>query len=133
MSELQAAYVTGNPNAAPIRDASIAAISYALKCGTSDGGMEFLHAWNEGNFKAIRNEWPDAPEAVFIGADPLHPLTPKTSRAIGNVVIMGDRVFAGIDRDDQSTCSNALVIEFESLSDLRAAIKEGCADFTVLA
>jgi hypothetical protein len=49
--------------------ASIAAIQFALK---SDEGMDFLRCWNEGNFDAIRKEWPEAPEDVFIGADPMH-------------------------------------------------------------
>ena len=49
-----------------------AAINYALKCGTGDGGLEFLACWREGNFGAIRREWPDAPDAVFKGADPLY-------------------------------------------------------------
>lgn len=39
-------------------------------------GLAFLRCWNEGNFDAIRREWPEAPEAVFVGADPLHPVTP---------------------------------------------------------
>lgn len=46
-----------------------AAISYALKCGNGDGGLEFLACWREGNFGAIRKEWPDAPDAVFKGAE----------------------------------------------------------------
>lgn len=52
-------------------NSAIAAINYALELGAGDCGLEFLRAWNEGEFDAIRNEWPDAPEAVFIGADPL--------------------------------------------------------------
>lgn len=46
-----------------------AAINYALKCGSGDGGLEFLACWREGNFDAIRKEWPDAPSAVFEGAE----------------------------------------------------------------
>lgn len=34
--------------------------------------MLFLRYWNEGDFDVIRREWPDAPEEVFIGADPLY-------------------------------------------------------------
>lgn len=52
-------------------DAAVAAIAYALDFRT-DSAMEFLRCWNEGDFDAIRNEWPDAPEEVFIGADPLY-------------------------------------------------------------
>lgn len=51
-------------------DAPIAAIAFALE---TDEGMEFLRCWNQGDFDSIRREWPEAPEAVFIGADPLHP------------------------------------------------------------
>jgi hypothetical protein len=32
--------------------------------------MTFLRVWNEGEFDTIREEWPEAPEEVFIGADP---------------------------------------------------------------
>ena len=54
-------------------NAAVAAIQFALE--TADG-LAFLRCWNEGNFDAIRREWPEAPEAVFVGADPLHPATP---------------------------------------------------------
>ena len=52
-------------------DASVAAIQYTL----IHQDLDFLRLWNEGEFDAIRKEWPDAPESVFIGADPLHPMT----------------------------------------------------------
>ena len=55
------------------QNAAVAAIQFALE---TDDGMAFLRCWNEGNFDAIRREWPEAPEAVFVGADPLHPATP---------------------------------------------------------
>ena len=55
------------------QNAAVAAIQFALE--TADG-LAFLRCWNEGNFDAIRREWPQAPEAVFVGADPLHPATP---------------------------------------------------------
>lgn len=54
-------------------DAGVAAIHYALKLGVE--GIDFLRCWNEGGFDAIRAEWPDAPESVYIGADPAHPKT----------------------------------------------------------
>lgn len=54
------------------QNAAVAAIQFALE---TDEGLEFLRCWNEGNFDAIRREWPEAPEAVFVGADPLHPGT----------------------------------------------------------
>jgi hypothetical protein len=50
-------------------NAAVAAIAFALR---TEEGMDFLECWNEGNFEAIRREWPDAPEDVFIGADPLY-------------------------------------------------------------
>lgn len=49
--------------------ASVAAIDFALK---TEDGLGFLRCWNEGNFEAIRDEWPEAPEEVFIGADQFH-------------------------------------------------------------
>ena len=48
--------------------ASVAAIQFALE---TDEGLEFLRCWNEGDFESIRKEWPEAPEDVFVGADPL--------------------------------------------------------------
>lgn len=50
-------------------DAAVSAIQFALN---DDDGMQFLRLWNEGDFDVIRREWPEAPEDVFIGADPLH-------------------------------------------------------------
>lgn len=50
-------------------EASVAAIQFALE---TDDGLDFLRLWNEGEFDAIRREWPEAPEAIYIGADPLH-------------------------------------------------------------
>ncbi|MDZ5605328.1 hypothetical protein SJI00_21365 [Pseudomonas sp. RP23018S] len=52
-----------------VTDAAVAAIQFALE---DDDGMQFLRLWNQGDFDVIRSEWPEAPEQVFIGADPLH-------------------------------------------------------------
>ena len=49
-------------------DPASAAIAFALQ---TEEPMEFLRCWNEGDFEAVRREWPDAPDDVFIGADPL--------------------------------------------------------------
>lgn len=54
----------------PKGDAAVAAIGYALTQGVD--AVEFLCAWMHGEFDAIRKEWPEAPETVFIGADPLY-------------------------------------------------------------
>jgi 3-polyprenyl-4-hydroxybenzoate decarboxylase len=51
------------------QNAAVAAIQFALE---TDDGLAFLRCWKEGNFDAIRREWPEAPVAVFVGADPLH-------------------------------------------------------------
>lgn len=52
-------------------DAAVAAIRFAVDhCGLD--AREFLHCWMYGDFDAIRSEWPEAPEAVFIGSEPLH-------------------------------------------------------------
>lgn len=51
-------------------NAAIAAIAYVLE-HPCDSPMEFLRCWNEGNFDALRAEWPAVPAEVFIGADPL--------------------------------------------------------------
>lgn len=50
-------------------DAAVAAIQFALE---TDEGLAFLRCWNEGDFSSIREEWPEAPEDIFIGVDPLH-------------------------------------------------------------
>lgn len=50
-------------------DAAVAAIQFTLK---DEDGLQFLRLWNEADFDAIRREWPEAPEDVFIGADPLY-------------------------------------------------------------
>lgn len=49
-------------------DPAAAAIGYALQ---TEEPLEFLRLWNEGNFEAIRREWPGAPDDIYIGADPL--------------------------------------------------------------
>tara|TARA_B100000929_G_scaffold282661_1_gene262869 strand:+ start:844 stop:1059 length:216 start_codon:yes stop_codon:yes gene_type:complete len=53
-------------------DSAVAAIQFALE---TDEGLVFLRCWQQGDFDAIRDEWPEAPEEIFIGADPLHPKT----------------------------------------------------------
>lgn len=50
------------------QSAAVSAIQFAL---VTDEGIEFLRCWNQGNFDAIRREWPEAPNEVFIGADTL--------------------------------------------------------------
>lgn len=50
-------------------NAAVAAIQFALE---TDEGLVFLRLWMYGDFQAIRREWPDAPESVFVGADPLY-------------------------------------------------------------
>lgn len=46
--------------------AAVAAIQFAL---TNPEGMEFLRLWNEGEFDALRRQWPEAPDSVYIGAE----------------------------------------------------------------
>lgn len=57
------------------QDAATAAIKFVMDELDDGTELDFLRAWNEGEFDVIRKEWPEAPEAVFIGADPLHPKT----------------------------------------------------------
>ena len=61
------------------QNAAVAAIQFALE---TDMGLTFLRLWNQGDFDKTRREWPEAPEAVYIGADPLHP---ETAREISEV------------------------------------------------
>lgn len=48
-----------------------AVISYMLGKGQSEEPLQFLRCWNEGNFDALREEWPYAPEEIYL-ADPLY-------------------------------------------------------------
>lgn len=48
-----------------------AVIGYMLGKGYCEEPLEFLRCWNEGNFDALREEWPDAPEEIYL-ADPLY-------------------------------------------------------------
>lgn len=48
-----------------------AVIGYMLGKGCCEEPLEFLRCWNEGNYKALREEWPDAPEDIYL-ADPLY-------------------------------------------------------------
>ncbi len=52
-------------------DPSIAAIEFALSLGDDGEAMDLLRAWHAGNFPEIRAEWPECPDDVFEGADPL--------------------------------------------------------------
>ena len=58
----------------PTNDAAVAAIEFALNL-IDRSGLDFLQYWNQGDFDVLRKEWPEAPETVYIGADPLHPET----------------------------------------------------------
>lgn len=59
----QASISTGEQN----NDPATAAIAFALN---TDDALSFLNCWLHGDFEAIRREWPEAPESVFVGADP---------------------------------------------------------------
>lgn len=48
-----------------------AVIDYILNKGYMESPLEFLRCWNEGDFEALREEWPDAPEEIYL-ADPLY-------------------------------------------------------------
>ncbi len=60
----------------PMANAAVAAIQFALE---TDDGLSFLRLWNEGEFDVLRKEWPDAPEAIYVGADPLYVSRSKSS------------------------------------------------------
>lgn len=48
-----------------------ALLSYILGKGYTEEPLEFLRCWNEGDFDALREEWPDAPKEIYY-ADPLN-------------------------------------------------------------
>lgn len=60
-------------------NASAEAIKYALE---AEDGFQWLIYWNEGEFDICRNQWPDAPEECYIGADPA--VTPTRSAELHN-------------------------------------------------
>ena len=70
------------------------AIEYAL---SHDEPEAFLRCWMEGNFDAIRREWEDVPEEVFIGADPTHPETIR--------MLEEPKILAWMDSGDTLFCS----------------------------
>jgi hypothetical protein len=47
-------------------DCAISAIEFALE---TEDGLQFLRCWMYGEFNAIRKEWPECPESVFMGAE----------------------------------------------------------------
>jgi len=56
-------------------EASTAAIVFALGLDTSEECTYFLREWSEGGFASLREEYPEAPEEVYLGADCLQPKT----------------------------------------------------------
>lgn len=56
------------PGTTHSENAAAKAIEFALK---ADDGLAFLRLWQHGDFSAIRNEWPEAPQSIFVDADPL--------------------------------------------------------------
>ncbi|MFL1449213.1 hypothetical protein ACI77O_12530 [Pseudomonas tritici] len=56
------------------QDSFNAVITYVL-ANPCESPMEFLRAWNSGEYESLRKEWPDAPDEIYIGADTLHPNT----------------------------------------------------------
>lgn len=55
-------------------NAAVEAIQFALH---GEEGLAFLRCWNEGNFDACREEWPEAPAACYLGVDPLLAAAPS--------------------------------------------------------
>lgn len=49
-------------------DSCTAAIKFALE---TDEGLTFLRLWSDADFPEIREEWPECPDSVFRGCDPL--------------------------------------------------------------
>lgn len=72
MAEWEAHYPVATEDAANVRGrdtrtlqavgAAVAAINFAV---TGSEGLEFLRAWQHGDWGVIRKEWPEAPAEVF--------------------------------------------------------------------
>jgi len=72
-----------------------------------DSAFEFLYCWNQGDFNALRLEWPEAPEEVYIGADTFHPKT------------------IGFDDEDQSEDPTPSLLAFDLLKECRHSLADG--------
>lgn len=60
------------------QDPATALIGFILEHANGPEGFDpiyLMETWNEGNFEALRRDWPELPEEVYIGADPLHKKT----------------------------------------------------------
>ena len=60
------------------QDPASALITFILEHANGPDGFDpvyLMETWNEGNFEALRRDWPELPEEVYIGADPLHKKT----------------------------------------------------------
>lgn len=49
--------------------AALAAMDYVLG-HPEQAPLKFLQLWSEGQFEALRRDWHNVPDSVFIGADP---------------------------------------------------------------
>lgn len=66
---------------------AVAAIQFVLDNDDEDeNNMSLLRLWNEGEFDKLRREWPEAPEAIYIGADPLHPATKRSADLVADTM-----------------------------------------------
>ena len=48
---------------------------------------------------------------------------------IGNAMMMGDRIYAGIDKDDICEVKNAVVVSFDDIEALAMALRERKIEF----
>lgn len=81
-----------HPHQAAGTTAALSAIAFAIK---TDEGISFLRSWKHGDFDAIRTEWPDAPETVFIGAEaPLEKESGGEDQVRGARAAFAEQVFA---------------------------------------
>lgn len=97
-------------------DSACEAIKYVL-ANSCESPMEFLRCWTYGDFDAIRQEWENVPDSVFIGADQFHPLTKEPERFTckgkgGEYELIGESTGAGnssgltvlVYRDTETGC-----------------------------
>lgn len=85
-------------------DSACEAIKYVL-ANQCESPMEFLRCWTYGDFDAIRQEWENVPDSVFIGADQFHPLTKETELFTcagkgGEYELIGESAGAGHSRGE---------------------------------
>ncbi|USD58826.1 hypothetical protein J4N45_09825 [Vibrio sp. SCSIO 43140] len=104
-------------------NAAVAAIEFALE---TEDGMNFLRLWNEGEFDVLRDEWPEAPEAIYIGADPLYEghLNSEDDASLEANTIVSDADRQAFKSSDGDETVKGIAAQYYSIDALKRANEE---------